>query len=103
MFPAIPSTVYSALGPVPVTIVADLVDGDGEALMGLWLPESRTIQLRAGMNPIATFATLLHERVHQILWDSGAKPLDEDEEERICDAISTALVAEMIGQLPREP
>lgn len=94
--PPIPECVYSALGAVPVLLKPDLVTSDGETAFGLWLPETRTIELRVGLHPAALWQALLHERVHQILWDAGAMPRDDEEEERICDAIATALVSDML-------
>jgi hypothetical protein len=97
--PPIPSSVSSVLGPVAVTVVDGLLDDDGEVLLGRWLPEERRIELRAGMHPTTMLVTLWHEKIHLYLWDSGAKPMDDSEEERICDALSVALVAEMMGDV----
>ncbi len=94
--PPIPDTVYSILGPIPVVLVANLEDSDGEPLLGKWEPEKRRILLCANVHPITSLVTLWHERVHQMLWDSGAG-LDQEDEERVCDAISPAIVAELLN------
>lgn len=99
--PALPDAVHSALGPVTVEIVPGLKAKDGEECLGLWQPEPRLIQINAGMNPITAWVTLIHERLHQIMWDAGV-PISGKQEEAVCDAIGTALVAEMIAAMEAE-
>ena len=101
--PPLPGTVYSVLGPIPVGTKRDLKDDDGERALGLWLPEERRIWIIEGLDPVAAWATLLHERLHQILWDSGARPSSREEEERICDAVATAFLAERIAGPSDDP
>jgi hypothetical protein len=96
--PRIPQTVYSMLGPVPVVLVPDLVNSDGEPLLGKWEPEARRILLCTGVHPLTMYVTLWHECAHLALWDSGAMPSDEVEEERVADAISTYVVAAMLAE-----
>lgn len=93
--PAIPKAVGSQLGPVPVVWAKDLKAPDGDDALGLWCPEERVIKLRLGMHRTTAWATLKHEAVHCWLWDAGVG-LTSDVEERVADAISTALVAEML-------
>lgn len=99
--PALPEAVHSALGPVPVELVADLKAKDGDDCLGLWLPVPRVIKICDGMAPVTAWVTLVHERIHQILWDAGV-PIDGKQEESVCDAIGTALVAEMLAALEAE-
>jgi hypothetical protein len=88
----IPTSVYSILGPVPVVFVENLKDDAGEDLLGRWCPEERCIKLRSGVHLTTQRVTLAHEVLHLFLWDSGAG-LDMPTEERVCDALSAALVA----------
>ncbi len=93
----VPPSVFSVLGPVPVIIVDDLVDDHGDPLLGHFLPEERRIEIKAGMSEQATRSTLMHEKLHVWMWDAGTKPIDDDEEERICDSIGAMLVAETLA------
>jgi hypothetical protein len=92
--PPIPKTVWSQLGPVDIVFCSDLKARDGDEALGLWCPEERCIKLRTGMHLATAWATLEHERVHLICWDSGVG-LSEDAEERIADAIGASRVAQM--------
>lgn len=93
--PPIPKTVASQLGPVTIEWVKDLKARDGDDALGLWCPEDRTIKLRVGLHLAAAWATLEHERVHQICWDAGVG-IGDEAEERVADAISSARVAQML-------
>lgn len=91
--PPIPKTVWSQLGPIRVVLVETLESSD-EAY-GMWCPKERVIKLSSTMQPLMTWATLKHECVHAWLWDAGTN-LPVDVEERVADAISTALTAVML-------
>jgi hypothetical protein len=95
--PSIPATVFSMLGPVPVVMVDDLTSEDDEPLLGKWVPEQRCILLRANVHPLTTYVTLQHEKLHCWLWDAGAMPTEESEEERVCDSIAATLAAEFLS------
>lgn len=95
----VPRSVHSPLGPLPVVFVLGLKTRDNEPALGLWVPEERCIKLCAGVHPLTQLVTLYHERIHQILWDAGVGINDEDIEERVCDAISSALVAELLASV----
>jgi hypothetical protein len=95
--PAIPATVHSQLGPVRIEWCDELKAFDGDNALGLWCPEERCIRLKRGLHPITAWATLKHEWIHVVVWDAGVG-LTSEVEERVADAISAALVAEMLGQ-----
>lgn len=97
--PALPTSVWSALGPVPVVMVKKLRTKKKKPLMGLWRPIERTIYIRAGMHPKATLATLAHEWVHVILWDAGVS-LSKRDEESVCDALSVGVIADLMSRTP---
>lgn len=98
--PKIPSTVFSVLGSVAVVEMAALPKEDGTGPgtdLGWWDGPQRTIRLRQDTHPTQKLHTLLHEKVHMWLWDSGAHAaLTKEAEELICDTIATALLAEML-------
>lgn len=93
-WPPLPATVPSVLGPVRVLVLPDLRLGN-EPLMGSWNSYTRTIRIRAGIDPAAQWQALEHEKVHMELWDAGLSVGDEELEDRIADAIGTARVREM--------
>lgn len=95
--PEIPATVHSILGPVTVEIVSELESDEGEALLGRWVPEDRVIKLRGDVSPLTMYVTLWHECIHCWLWDAGAMPKDEDEEEQVCDSLSSAIVGSLLA------
>lgn len=102
--PALPKTVPSQLGNVPVLLVPDLKTDKGENALGLWVPEERAIKLREGLHPTTAWATLLHEAIHCWLWDSGSGDMPDIIEEHVCDALSSALLYALLidgGLLPR--
>lgn len=61
--------------------------------------ETRTITLDAGLSRDAARYTFGHERCHQVLMDAGARPGVEADEERVCDALALAMVADMLNAL----
>jgi hypothetical protein len=95
--PAIPSEVPSMLGPVPVVLVVDLKDNDGEPLLGKWEPEKRRILLCANLHPMTALVTLYHERCHVWMWDAGVG-LSMKDEERVADALSVAIVHDLLNR-----
>lgn len=95
--PVLPSSVSSPTGPIPVEYVAELKTSDGETVMGFWDPFRRCIQIRSGLPKATAWLTLRHEWIHAVLWHAGAAVPDEIEE-RVCDVIATAMVAEMLGR-----
>lgn len=92
--PPIPHTVYSILGPISVMLVDSLKDENGEPAYGLWHADRRVIELCAGMHIAAAHQTLRHEWIHAVCDDAGVR-IGGKRQERVCDAIASALVAEM--------
>lgn len=98
MLPEIPSVVYSLIGSVPIELVPDLKDESGDDCLGVWSYGERKIKLRPGQPPVTLWQTLIHEKVHMWLSDSGVGGfLSEKQEEAICDALSSAIVAELLN------
>jgi Zn-dependent peptidase ImmA (M78 family) len=95
--PALPGSVWSALGPVAVVVVKDLKADDGKPLLGQWDPATRVIQIREGMNPVTALQVCAHEWIHAVLGDAGVHLLDE-QEESVADALSTAITADILSQ-----
>lgn len=93
--PPIPTTVPSVLAPIPVTRVRDLRDKNGAACFGIWRNDVRDVRLEAEMHGVTAWHTYWHEWTHVILWDAGVK-LREADAERVCDALATARVREML-------
>lgn len=94
--PALPASVPSQLGPVPVTLVPDLKAVDGEECLGIFDYEERTIRIRSGMPRAVQWQTLHHEIVHMCLSDAGVS-LPAATEETLCDVIGSYRVMEMRG------
>lgn len=90
--PPLPSSVYSILGPVPVQLVPDLKDSEGSELLGKWCPDEWCIKLLSTAVPLTQWVTLYHEWLHVAAWDAGIG-LKEEQEERVCDALSSFLFA----------
>ena len=100
--PPIPRAVLSTHGMIPVTLVDDLRDPEtGETLFGFWNAYTRTISIRAALDPTAAWLTLLHELTHADLGEIGVK-LSDDQEEAICCALAAARFAalRLRGTLP---
>lgn len=98
--PEIPASVFTPIGQVPVELVPDLKDQDGDECLGTWNYGERKLRLRPGQSPAALWQTLFHEKVHMWLSDSGVSTfLTDKQEEAICDCLSSALLAEMLNDL----
>lgn len=70
---------------------------ESDSAVGKFDWPTRTITLDSALVGTAAWLTIEHERVHLILMDAGVM-MDEDLEERICDAIAAARVAQMIRE-----
>lgn len=94
----IPSSVHSALGPVPVEFVPNLKDQKGVDCLGTWNYNDRKLRLRPEQPAVVAWQTFFHEKVHMWLNDAGVTGfLSEKQEEAVCDALSTAMLAEMLN------
>jgi hypothetical protein len=90
--PPIPKVVHFATGPVKVSRRAGLMDN--EKVFGIFNWADREILLDSRLRLHAAWLTLEHEKFHVILMDAGIQ-LDEVMEERLCDTVAAARVAEM--------
>lgn len=90
--PSLPRAIHLPAGGVPVTTNVGLYERESTFGKFNWI--KRTIELEASMGLTPAWLTLRHERVHAILMDSGIE-LPHDLEERVCDAIALADVADM--------
>ena len=91
-----PDTVFTALGPVEVVYVAEILSDAGEPItdaLGHVSFMRRRIQILDGLHPDAEAHALRHEWVHLVLFDSGADNfLTERRTELLCDTFATALL-----------
>lgn len=91
----LPASVYSMLGPIPVTKVKGLAT-DKEAF-GIWGTEQRDVKIDADVCLHNQLATLFHECAHIAMTDSGvANYIDDKTQEAVADAIGTYLAAAML-------
>jgi hypothetical protein len=93
--PPIPATIPSVLGDVPVTCVVDLRNLRDEACFGIWRSAQRDVRLEVNMSSITAWQTYWHEWAHILLWDASID-VSEELAERLCDALATARVREML-------
>lgn len=91
--PPLPRSVYFPTGRVKVIRKKGLQQKEQAAGMFHW--DKREIWIDAGLGPHASWLTLEHEKVHVVLMDAGI-PLDDYTEERLCDTMAAARVAEML-------
>jgi hypothetical protein len=87
----LPAFVWSAQGPLPVTVVEDLAET--EKAWGQFTMGERSIQLAGDASCSANrLQTLCHELIHLALWDSGVHHLlPQEVEEAVCDAVGSYL------------
>ena len=94
--PPLAPTLPSVLGPVPVSRVEDLREREsGQECLGIWRSYERDVRIAETAVPVAAWHTYWHEWAHIVFWGAGVK-LDKDVEERVCDALATARVREML-------
>lgn len=98
--PALPTSVWSQLGPIPVRLVADLKSDEGDIVLGLWKPLVREIHIRDGMHPHTALVTCAHEWVHALLWDAGVN-LPGEQEETVCDVVAAGVIADLLSNHAR--
>lgn len=92
VWPPLPASMYSVIGPIPVEMIPNLRASDGEAVHGLWLEGERVIRINASDSRETQWLTLWHEWTHATLWHGGVT-LPSKSEERVCDAMAAAIVA----------
>lgn len=99
---AVPVTMWSALGPIPVRLTSPVHYEDGNPksgrLMGKYEPSTRTITVDSACAELVQLQTAVHEAVHCWLLDAGLR-LGKFEEP-VVDVISTAIVAQYHQRTP---
>lgn len=99
-WPALPTVVQGAGGPIRVRMVKRATGNDGEACWGTWEPSSRTIRLERGASLEHRHRVLFHELTHAAIDDAGlCHLLTAEAQETLCDCISSARMAELRASL----
>lgn len=102
--PPLPSAIWSPLGWVPVQIVKHIKPMSEDAPkdiddFGAFDPKRRVIEVLEDLDSWQRWQAFRHEWTHMVLYDAGLHNLYNDERQEIlCDAIGTALAAEMRWQ-----
>ena len=91
--PPLPRSVYFPSGRVKIVRRKGLMEH--EKAFGMFHWHKREIVLDAELGLEAAWLTLEHEKFHVILMDAGIQ-LDDYTEERLCDTVAAARVAEML-------
>lgn len=95
--PPLPTTVPSALGPVTVTLVPDLV-AEKEKVWGVWWVGRRTIEIEQRAPRAMQWLVLYHELCHVMYDASGLAYLTPAaHQEATCDAFAAARFQERFG------
>jgi hypothetical protein len=94
----LPVSVYSQLGPVPVSLDDGIHADKKEPAFGLFSGRDRSIRVDSGSSPENQLATLMHEVVHLALFDAGSNNvLSATQAEVVCDAVGTYLAAAIVA------
>lgn len=94
----LPNEVFSLLGPVPVVYEYRLRVKKFGRLFGLFRRRRRQILIDTQPPFVQQWQVLMHEKLHVWLFDAGVTNLlSKEHEEAVCDAIATALTAEMMS------
>lgn len=88
-WPAIPSSIRGLAGRILIR-QPWRVDSQCEPIVGLWESRERVIKIDRRLSRHVKWQILAHEFVHAAISDAGIV-LDEVMEERLCDAIGSAL------------
>lgn len=92
---AIPLTMWSQLGPIPVTcttpVLLDDRDPRSPKLFGKYDPTTRVITVDSACSDLVQLQTVVHEAVHAWLLDAGLRL--GKLEEPVVDTLATAIVA----------
>lgn len=90
--PPIPKRMFSVLGPVPVTMQADLETK--ENALGISRFKSRSVQLHPSASAETVWQTFFHEMAHVAMWDGGCHDaLKHKQREAVCNAMGTYFAA----------
>jgi hypothetical protein len=101
--PPLPERVRMLVGEFRVEVVPRLLSPEGESCAGLCDWSARTIRIDAALDRTSAWLTLKHEWVHAVLADAGVMlpkgdSYENDLEERVCNTLALALVAELEGR-----
>ena len=98
-WPAIPRLLRGAGGPIKVRLVKQ-VRRTLPAAWGQWNDATRTIRIDKAATPEHRWRVLFHELTHAALNDAGIENMtNEAALEAFCDAIATAAIQAMRGEL----
>ncbi len=101
-WPAIPSSVEGAAGPIRVRRVKRPCSDEGLACWGTWEKAKREIQLDRSAPREHQWRVLFHEMMHATMDDAGLNYLlTPDAEETLCEAVATGRMRELRGMLGR--
>lgn len=93
--PPLPTSIPSALGPVPIVRVPQL-KCDGEPAFGCFEPERFVVSIRDSIALAVAWQTIRHERFHVLLFVAGIHLSGpEGVEDLLADATATQDVLEM--------
>lgn len=97
--PPLPTSIPSALGPVPVKLV-DRLGKKGNENMGSYSARKREIKISRRASRLVQWQTLYHEWMHMVLIDVGLhNVLGDEQQEVLCDTIATARMVELLDRL----
>ena len=92
-YPPLPKQVPGAGGPIEIRVVKH--PGGDPKNNGIFLPDSRTIEVASELRGDQRWRIYYHELTHAALWDSGAHNMfSGKQEELICDAVSASRLRE---------
>lgn len=94
--PPLPDEIQTPMGPLAVKVVdaAKLPSGT-EGSGGCYDSRSFTIYVAADLAPVVQWQVYWHERVHMVC-DLYGLQLSKAQEEAVCTALATSMVAEMV-------
>lgn len=99
-YPDIPTLIRGSGGPIRVRRRARPRGSDGSEAWGLWDSAQRLITIDKTAKPEHQWRVLFHELAHAALHDAGLDNiLEAAAQETICDALATARIQEMRGEL----
>lgn len=99
-WPPIPTLLRGAGGPITVRKRKKPRHKDGDEVWGLWDGAARRITIDSTAKIEHQWLVLFHELTHAALHDAGVENLMDDAGvEAICDAMATARIQEMRGEL----
>lgn len=93
--PPLPTEIATPLGPLPIKVAEAKTLPSGKGSGGCYDSRGFCIYIAADLAPHVQWQVLWHERIHAIC-DLYGVQLSEKQEEAVCSAIATAMVADML-------